>query len=93
MTTSQRLPAVIIKTTQRLWESIKKHHRNCLNKLFVDNYQTLPDGQPDTLWVTRLTPELKHQARLHYSVIRFGDLLDWTDKELGINILKFYHVI
>ena len=93
MTTSRRLPAEIIKTTKRLWTSIKKHHRDCLNKLFRDHYQPSPDGQIDRLWVTRLTPEVKHQLRLHLSVIRFGDILDWTDKEVGIVILKFYHII
>ena len=93
MTTSRRLPAVTIKTTKRLWTSVKNHHRDCLKKLFDVNYQSLPDGQPDKLWVTRLTPEVKHQLRIHLCVIKFGDLFDWTDKEVGTKILKFYHVI
>ena len=93
MTTSRRLPAVIIKTTKRLWKTIKKHHRDCLKTMFRDHYQPLPDGKPDRFWVTRLTPEVKKQLRLHFCVIRFGDVLDWTDKEIGTEILKFYRVI
>ena len=93
MTTSRRVPVVKIKTSKRLWLAIEEHHRQCLKTLFREHYKSLPDGRPNRLWVTRLTPVVKHQLRLHFCVTRFSDLFDWTDKEIGIKILYFYHFI
>ena len=90
MTTSRQVPSVKLKMSRRLLRGIEEHHRHCLRTLFHGNYKPLPDGQPDRLWVTRLPKVVKYQLRLHLCVVRFGDIFDWTDKEIGTKILYMY---
>jgi len=91
MTTSRRLPAAKVKLTKRLYESIIEHHKQCLKGLFFKFYEPLPDGNHDMLWVTRLPPSIKQQLRLHLSVVKRGDLFDWTDQEIGPRIIYRIH--
>ena len=93
MTTSRRVPSVKIKLSKRLLEKIEEHHKSCLKLLFRKYYQPLPNGTPDRLWVTRLHPVVNKQVRLHLCVVKFGDVLDWTDEEVGTKILWIYSVI
>ena len=87
MTTSRHLPAGTVKLTKRLYESIMEHHKHCLKILFFKYYEPLPAGDHDRIWVTRLSPSLKKQIRLHLSVLRRGDVFDWTDQEIGTKII------
>ena len=87
MTTSRRVPAVKIKLSKRLYDTIVEHHKNCMKVLFINHYEPLPDGNHDRLWVTRLPPIVKRQARLHLSVLRSGDVFDWGDEEIGTKII------
>ena len=91
MTTSRRLPGGKVRLTHRLYESIIEHHKQCLKALFFKYYEPLPDGNHDMLWVTRLPTSEKHQLRLHLSVVRRGDLFDWTDQEIGPRVINRIH--
>ena len=87
MTSSRRVPGGTIVVTTRLYTSIMDHHKHCFKALFFKYYEPLPDGNHDRLWVTRLPPSVKNQVRLHLSVLRGGDCLDWTDEEIGKKII------
>ena len=87
MTSSRRVPATTIKLTTRVYASIMEHHKHCLKDLFFKYYEPLPDGSHDRLWVTRLPGLVKNQVRLHLSVLKGGDVLDWTDEEIGTKII------
>ena len=91
MTTSRRLPGGKVRLTHRLYESIIEHHKQCLKALFFKYYEPLLDGNHDMLWVTRLPPSEKHQLRLHLSVVKRGDLFDWTDQEIGKEVIYRIH--
>ena len=93
MTTSRQVPAVKIKMSRRLLKRIEEHHKNMLLTLFQVHYRSLPDGQPNRLWVTGLPTVVKHQLRLHLCVVRFGDIFDWTDTEIGTKILYMLRFI
>ena len=91
MTTSRRVPAVKIKMSRRLFELIEKHHTSSLRHLFLQHYQRLDNGNHDYLWVTRLPPGVKNLLRLHLCVVRRGDVLDWTDQEIGRKIIQMFN--
>ena len=94
MTTSRHIPSAgTVRLTRRLYDAIEEHHKNNLQMLVLGHYKSFPDGTQDRLWVTRLRPYLKHQLRLHLSVVRRGDIFDWTDKEVGTKILKMNKLI
>ena len=93
MTTVRRLPGGKVRLTHRLYESIIEHHKQCLKSLFFKYYEPLPDGNHDMLWVTRLPPSMKQQLRLHLSVVKRGDLFDWTDQEIGPRIICNIHTL
>ena len=82
MTSSRRVPSGTITLTTRIYVSIREHHKHCFKALFVKYYESLPDGNHDRLWVTRLQPLVKNQLRLHLSVLRGDDCFDWTDEEI-----------
>ena len=44
MTTSRRLPRVIVKLTKRVHDAIVEHHKQCLKMMFFKFYEPLPDG-------------------------------------------------
>ena len=91
MTTSRRLPGGKVALTKRLYEAIIEHHKHCLKALFFEYYEPLTDGKHDMLWVTCLPPLVKHKLRVHLSVVKRGDLFDWTDKEIGPRVLHEIH--
>ena len=93
MTTSRRLPALKVKLTKRVLGAIEEHHTTSLKTLFQEYYHPLPNGGPNRFWLTRLSPPLKKQVRLHLCVVRRGDLFDWTDEEVGTKILFMYNLI
>ena len=87
MTTSRHVAAVTIKLAKRVYDAIVEHHKDCMKVLFLKHYEPLSDGNHDRLWVTRLPPSVKKQVRLHLTVLRNGDVFDWTDTEIGTKII------
>jgi len=87
MTTSRRLPSQKVELTKRVLFEIEEHHNECLRIIVRQHYKRLPNGQHDKFWVSRLTPPLKKQLRLHLCVFMRGDCFDWTDREIGTRII------
>ena len=90
MTSSRRVAAVKIKVSKRLLKLIEEHHTNSLRTMYLRHYQPLSDENHDLFWVTRLPPPAKKQLRVHLCVVRGGDVLDWTDQEIGTKIIHMY---
>ena len=77
-----------VRISSRMLREIKKHHKYCLKELFIQYYEPLSNGNHDKLWVTHLPTSVKTQLRLHLSVLRDGDVFDWTDQQIGTKILR-----
>jgi len=90
MTSSRHVPAVVVKLSKRVLEGIEEHHKTCLRECFDCHYQPLANGHKNRSWVTGLAPQAKAQIRLHLCVVLRGDILDWTDDEVGRKILRMY---
>ena len=93
MTSSRHVPAVTVKLSKRVLQGIEEHHKTCLRECFDCHYEPLANGRKNRAWVTGLSPQTKTQIRLHLCVVLRGDILDWTDEEVGKKILRMYTVV
>ena len=72
-----------VKLSKRVLQGIEEHHKTCLRECFDCHYEPLANGRKNRAWVTGLSPQTKTQIRLHLCVVLRGDILDWTDEEVG----------
>jgi len=81
-----------LKMKYGLFRLTQVHHKKCLRNVFLTHYEPLTDNyKPNKSWTTYLSVDVMKDLRLHLSWVRGGDVIHWTDKQIGMKIVCNYH--
>ena len=80
-----------MKMGNKLFQVTQRHHKKCLQEVFLRHYEPLFKGfKPNLHWTTHVSMEVLSDLRLHLSWVFGGDVTHWTDGQIGVKIVKMY---